>query len=144
VAVLAAFGFTAAAPVIAALAAVFTVAALAAFLSDAGNRDWLATQLRRGVSGAKAIAQNALAMAQGDYIPPGLSGTNRHKYREAVHRYKKAHGLKPNQDVPKWILDQIADDIKQSRTFFRLSRLSRLMPVISAGQRGYGIMAIGR
>jgi RHS repeat-associated protein len=64
VAVLAAFGFTAAAPIIAVLAAVFTVAALAAFLSDAGNRDWLATQLRRGVSGAKAIAQNALAMSR--------------------------------------------------------------------------------
>ena len=50
--------------------------------------------------------------AKGEYVPPGLRGKERNDYREAVHRYKKAWGLPPNFKVPKEILDQIADAIK--------------------------------
>ena len=37
----------------------------------------------------------------------------RHVYREAIHRYKRIWGLSARDDVPKWILDQIADAIKE-------------------------------
>jgi hypothetical protein len=52
----AAAGITISAPLIAAIAAVTTVWMVAVFLSDAGNRDWLATQIRGGIDNAEAFA----------------------------------------------------------------------------------------
>jgi hypothetical protein len=54
--------------------------------------------------------------AKGEYVPPGLSGKERQKYRAAVHRYKKTWGLRANQDVPKDILDQMADAIQNGES----------------------------
>ena len=61
---------------------------------------------------ATSIGLNAL-FAKGEYVPPGLSEKERHAYRDAVHAYKRAWGLKPNEDVPKEILDDITDLIKE-------------------------------
>jgi RHS repeat-associated protein len=55
---------------------------------------------------------NAL-FAKGEYVPPGLSGAERNAYREAVHAYKRAWGLGAKDNVPKKILDDIADAIKE-------------------------------
>ncbi|MEJ5203007.1 MAG: RHS repeat-associated core domain-containing protein, partial [Anaerolineales bacterium] len=55
---------------------------------------------------------NAL-FAKGEYIPPGLSDAERVAYREAVHIYKDAYGIPANEDVPKNILDAIAELIKK-------------------------------
>lgn len=55
---------------------------------------------------------NAL-FAKGEYVPPGLSDAERIAYREAVHIYKDAYGIPANVDVPKKILDAMADLIKK-------------------------------
>ena len=48
-----------------------------------------------------------------DYVPPGLNQAQRNKYREALHRYKRIWGLGAADSLPRTILDQIADAIKQ-------------------------------
>jgi RHS repeat-associated protein len=50
---------------------------------------------------------------KGEYVPPGLNEQQRGDYRDAVHRYKNAHGIPRNVDVPKDILDKIAESIKR-------------------------------
>jgi RHS repeat-associated protein len=50
---------------------------------------------------------------RGEYIPPGLKGTERDAYREALHRYKDAYGLGARDNVPKDILDKIGDLVKR-------------------------------
>ena len=52
-------------------------------------------------------------LAKGEYVPPGLSGAERNVYREALHRYKKIWGLVGRDNVPKEILDDIADAIEE-------------------------------
>jgi RHS repeat-associated protein len=47
---------------------------------------------------------------KGEYIPPGLSGDKRYKYRQAIHRYKK--DLPSDFKIPRYIADAIADAIK--------------------------------
>lgn len=118
--VLGAAGITVSAPVVAVIAAVGSVALLAVFLSDAGNRDWLSTQIASGVSSAEEFGASLEAQlkgsnvyqAKGEYVPPGLSARERQKYREAVHRYKRTWGLRANQNVPRDILDQMAGAIR--------------------------------
>jgi methylmalonyl-CoA mutase N-terminal domain/subunit len=118
---LAAAGFTVGAPIIAALAVAFTVGTIAVFLSDETNRAWLADQMSNGISDVQVFTSSlqeqlggvTVYEAKGEYVPPGLRGDERNKYREAVHRYKRTWGLRANQNVPKDILDQIADAIKQ-------------------------------
>ncbi len=51
--------------------------------------------------------------AKGQYVPPGLSDAERIAYREAVHIYKKTYGIPANADVPKEILDDLAELIKK-------------------------------
>jgi hypothetical protein len=64
------------------------------------------------VGEAASNGLNAL-FAKGEYVPPGLTGAERNAYREAVHAYKRAWGLGPRDNVPKQILDDIADAIKK-------------------------------
>jgi RHS repeat-associated protein len=68
-----------------------------------------------GIYEAREAASNGLnaLFAKGEYIPPGLSSAERNAYREAVHAYKRAWGLGPKDNVPKKILDDIADAIKE-------------------------------
>jgi len=61
---------------------------------------------------AEATQHPLVNQVKGEYVPPGLNGGNRNKYREAVHRYKRAYGLPANFPVPKEILDQIAGSVK--------------------------------
>lgn len=56
-----------------------------------------------------------MQFAKGEYVPPGLNSEQRNKYREAVHRYKDSYGLPGKYDVPKWILDEIADALKRGK-----------------------------
>jgi RHS repeat-associated protein len=73
---------------------------------------------REAVTNATVQAGEALSngvqtlLAKGEYVPPGLSGRERNVYRDAVHRYKKIWGIRGNVNVPKEILDGIADAIK--------------------------------
>jgi hypothetical protein len=53
------------------------------------------------------------ALMKGEYIPSGLVGAERDAYREALHRYKPAHGLGANDNVPKDILDKIGELVKK-------------------------------
>jgi hypothetical protein len=48
-----------------------------------------------------------------EYVPPGLSEAERNAYREAVHRYKTAHGVGAAEDVARTTLDKIAEGIKK-------------------------------
>lgn len=48
---------------------------------------------------------------KGEYEPSGLSKDQRNKYRQAIHRYKK--GLPADYKVPRYIIDAIADAIKE-------------------------------
>jgi len=68
-----------------------------------------------GIYQAGDSASNGLNVlfTKGEYVPPGLSGAKRNAYREAVHAYKRAWGLGPKDNVPKKILDDIADAIKE-------------------------------
>jgi RHS repeat-associated protein len=52
-------------------------------------------------------------LAKGEYVPPGLSRDERNAYREAVHRYKKVWGLGGRDDVPREVLDEMADLIQE-------------------------------
>ena len=54
----AAAGIAISAPAIAAIAAVFTVAAVAVFLSDAGNRAWLSEQINAGITNVDAFVED--------------------------------------------------------------------------------------
>ena len=51
--------------------------------------------------------------AKGEYVPLGLSDAERRAYGEAVHIYKGAWGIPGNVDVPKEILDAIAELIRE-------------------------------
>ncbi len=68
-----------------------------------------------GMYEAGEAASNGLnaLFAKGEYVPPGLSDAERIAYREAVHIYKDAYGIPANVDVPKKILDAMADLIKK-------------------------------
>jgi len=55
---------------------------------------------------------NAL-FAKGEYVPPGLSDRERQAYRDAVHIYKDIWGLGAADNVPKEILDAIAEALKE-------------------------------
>ena len=113
-------GISVSAPVIAAIAAVASIGMLAVFLSDAGNRDWLAAQINGGITNVEGFSASLEAQlkgsntyqVKGEYIPPGLSKSERNKFREAVHRYKRTWGLRANQNVPKDIMDQMAEAIR--------------------------------
>lgn len=54
---------------------------------------------------------------KGEYIPSGMTQEERNKYREALHEYyKKKNGLESSDNVPKSILDQIRDKIKEGKS----------------------------
>lgn len=69
----------------------------------------------KGIYQAGITASEALQtlFARGEYVPPSIQGeAERNAYREAVHKYKQAYGLGAADDTPKWILDKIAELIK--------------------------------
>jgi len=50
--------------------------------------------------------------AKGEYVPRNL-GKFRRPYHDALESYKDAYGLGPHDDVPHWILDDIAELVKK-------------------------------
>lgn len=76
----------------------------------AQNREVLASSME-SVADELVNGINAL-FARGEYVPPGLTQDERNAYREAVHRYKRGYNIPADVDVPREILDQIAEAIK--------------------------------
>lgn len=66
----------------------------------------------------KQASQGLQALfAKGEYIPPGMTQDERNAYREALHQhYKNKYGLGSTDNVPKSILDQIRDKIKEGKS----------------------------
>ncbi len=84
------FGITVSAPVVAAIVAVVSVAAIGVFLSDANNRAWLSDQLRTGIQDMEAFVGGFSERAV------GKSGT----VLEA--KPSKKSGKEKGSDIPEW------------------------------------------
>ena len=90
------------------------VVVLSALIIDAVTPG--AEQRHQDIKNLATQAGNSLTtlFAKGEYKPSILQGdAERNAYREAVHKYKTAYNLGAADDVPKEILDKIAELIKE-------------------------------
>jgi hypothetical protein len=60
-----------------------------------------------------AIKQQLNNKMKGEYILPGMTREEEHLDKDALHRYKAAHGLPPDANVDHVILNGIRDAIKR-------------------------------
>ncbi|NJN16641.1 MAG: hypothetical protein HC822_10390 [Oscillochloris sp.] len=102
-------GFTVSAPIIAAIAAVVSVSLLAVFLSDAGNRDWLATQLQGGVTNLRQFINNFLLMARKDDLR--YIDYLARKYNLTREQRRRLHDEITKQNLSREEIREIAEDI---------------------------------
>ena len=98
-------------------AAVVATAAVVVF-NATGGPEVVSEGLEQAGEAASDALENAwnglkTLFAKGEYIPSSLRGeAERNAYREAVHAYKDAFGLGAADDTEKWILDKIAELVK--------------------------------
>jgi hypothetical protein len=110
-------GISAAMPIIAAIAAALTVAALLVFLSDAGNRAWLIAQIEGGVDNLKGFASKIALMSRKsdlsyvDYLVNKykLSKTQRRRLHDAISGKNLS-----NEEIEE-IAEELADESKKDK-----------------------------